>query len=151
MASGDEIVGQSELALHYASGMRDQYSSVWWTYGTRHAGMSAVEIKIFENTVREKIEGPQLRRGDRSGGSRVGLNPDGDPEVIPDAVGEPLTAPVVSFAGGSPVVGAAAKADVARGRRGRAAVRTNMLRRRSSCCGPGAASFHTPPATATPS
>jgi len=43
------------------------------------------------------------------------VNPDGDPQVIPDATGEPLTASVVSFAGGSPVVGAAAKADVARG------------------------------------
>ncbi|MCC8245546.1 Hsp70 family protein [Saccharothrix luteola] len=41
------------------------------------------------------------------------VNPDGDPEIIPDAAGEPLTASVVSFAGGAPVVGVSAKADLA--------------------------------------
>jgi molecular chaperone DnaK (HSP70) len=43
------------------------------------------------------------------------VNADGDPEIIPDVFGELLTASVVSFASGEPVVGAEAKADQARG------------------------------------
>jgi molecular chaperone DnaK len=43
------------------------------------------------------------------------INADGDPEIIPDALGEPLTASVVSFASGEPVVGAEAKTDQAHG------------------------------------
>jgi molecular chaperone DnaK (HSP70) len=39
------------------------------------------------------------------------VNPEGDPETIPNALGEHLTPSVVSFAGGKPVVGAEAKAD----------------------------------------
>ncbi|MEO6087690.1 MAG: Hsp70 family protein [Umezawaea sp.] len=41
------------------------------------------------------------------------VNQDGDPEIIPNAAGEPLTASVVSFANGAPVVGVLAKADLA--------------------------------------
>jgi molecular chaperone DnaK (HSP70) len=43
------------------------------------------------------------------------VNPAGDPEIIPNALGDPLTASVVSLASGSPVVGSDAKADQARG------------------------------------
>jgi len=43
------------------------------------------------------------------------VTPDGRPAVIPDEMGEALIPSVVSFAAGSPVVGAAARADQARG------------------------------------
>ncbi|MEE6258118.1 Hsp70 family protein [Plantactinospora sonchi] len=43
------------------------------------------------------------------------VNPEGDPEIIPNALGEPLTPSVVSLVDGRPVVGADAKADQARG------------------------------------
>jgi molecular chaperone DnaK (HSP70) len=43
------------------------------------------------------------------------ITPDGQPAVIPDEEGETLVPSVVSFASGLPVVGAAAKADQARG------------------------------------
>ncbi|GIJ27002.1 molecular chaperone DnaK [Micromonospora qiuiae] len=43
------------------------------------------------------------------------INPDGDPEIIPDALGEPLTPSVVGLLDGRPVVGAEAKAEQARG------------------------------------
>jgi molecular chaperone DnaK len=43
------------------------------------------------------------------------VNPDGDPEIIPNELGEPLTPSVVSLVSGHPVVGAAAKEDQARG------------------------------------
>jgi molecular chaperone DnaK (HSP70) len=43
------------------------------------------------------------------------INSEGDPEIVPDAEERPLTPSVVSFAGGVPVVGAAAKADQERG------------------------------------
>ncbi len=43
------------------------------------------------------------------------VNASGMPEVIPDEAGETLTPSVVSFAGAAPAVGAAAKADQARG------------------------------------
>jgi molecular chaperone DnaK (HSP70)/uncharacterized protein YegL len=50
------------------------------------------------------------------------VNPDGDPEIVPNEFGEPLTPSVVSFAGGEPVVGAPAKEDQARGERDVASV-----------------------------
>jgi len=43
------------------------------------------------------------------------VNPDGDPVVVPNVVGETLTPSVVSFASGRPVVGMEAKADQAHG------------------------------------
>jgi molecular chaperone DnaK len=43
------------------------------------------------------------------------VNDEGDPELIPDAQGNPLTPSVVSFAGDAPVVGAAAKEDQEQG------------------------------------
>jgi molecular chaperone DnaK (HSP70)/uncharacterized protein YegL len=43
------------------------------------------------------------------------VNPDGDPEIIPNALGEPLTPSVVGLVDGRWVVGADAKAEQARG------------------------------------
>ncbi|MER5702232.1 Hsp70 family protein [Micromonospora sp. NPDC002296] len=43
------------------------------------------------------------------------VNPDGDPEIIPNALGEPLTPSVVGLVDGRPVVGAHAKGEQARG------------------------------------
>lgn len=43
------------------------------------------------------------------------VNANGDPEIIPDRMGDPLTPSVVSFARGKPVVGAEAKADQSHG------------------------------------